>query len=122
MRTFAARQRDIEQSRYLAEGDGTQFDPRTIEGAKGLLSTRGGKKAAQQAVAALWTAAKRWRDGYLLRTELVTPSRVLEALHTLKLVERMENAEGRLGYRLTPSGVATAAKAQEAAQPPVEKG
>lgn len=109
MRTFAARQRDIEQSRYLAEGDGAQFDPRTAEGAKGLLSTRGGKKAAQIAISEMWKAAKTRAGWGVLADEASAPIRILLALTTLGIAEQIEGEDAPT-YRLTPNGAVMAAK------------
>lgn len=110
MRTFAARMRDIEERRY---DDVPEADPTTSEGAKAILGSRGGKKAARLALATLWEAAKEWQQGYLPTARINAPLRVLDALHTIGLVEPADDDRGvAIRLRLTPLGIQMAARAQ----------
>lgn len=111
MRTFADRQKDLAENRYDAED--LSIDPTTPNGAKALLSSRGGKKAAQLALSTLWEAKKQWREGWLPTAKINAPLRVLEALHTIDLIEQANDDRGvAIRLRLTPKGVILAAKAQ----------
>lgn len=111
MRTFAARQRDLDERRY--DDDAPDADPTTSEGARQILSSRGGKKAARIALAELWQTAKQWREGYLPTARISAPLRVLLALERAGLIEVAEDDRGMaLRYRLTSTGVQMAAKAQ----------
>ncbi|MBL4929372.1 hypothetical protein [Fuscibacter oryzae] len=116
MRTFAAHQRDQDQGRYDDEDQlGMQHDPTTRDGAMAILSSRGGKKAAQIAILTLWRAAKDWRDGYMPTARIGAPLRVIQALENIGLVEVAEDDRGMaLRFRLTPKGALMAAKRQGA--------
>lgn len=103
MRTFAARQRDVMESRYDTSG---AADPATAEGALAILSSRGGKKIAQVALGQLWEAAQQWADGYLPTAVLSAPLRVLLALETTGLIERAKDDRGvAIRFRLSPRGL-----------------
>ena len=103
MRTLADRQRDITESRYDTSG---AADPKTVEGAKAILASRGGKKIAKVAIGQLWDAAGRWYDGYLPTAVISAPLRVLEALETIGLIERADDDRGvAIRFRLTQIGI-----------------
>lgn len=103
MRTFAARQRDAEESRYDTSG---AADPATVEGAKAILSSRGGKKIAKVALGQFWDAARQWSEGYLPTAVLSAPLRVLLALETMGLIERADDDRGvAIRFRLTQRGI-----------------
>jgi hypothetical protein len=107
MRTFAARQRDMDEARY--EDAPAETDPKTITGAKTILSSRGGKKAAKIALAQLWRAANNWEQGYMPTATLNAPLRVLEALETMSLIERADDDRGvAIRFRLTDKGLTMA--------------
>lgn len=103
MRTFAARQRDLQEARY---DDAPDADPATVEGAKAILSSRGGKKIAKVALGQFWEAAQQWADGYLPTAVLSAPLRVLLALETMGLIERAQDDRGvAIRFRLTMRGL-----------------
>lgn len=90
---------------------GKDLDPTTQEGAKAMLSSRGGKKAGQIAIAELWKATRIYNAGYLPTARISAPLRVLLALETLGLIERANDNRGRaIRFRLTPSAALMAAK------------
>lgn len=114
MRTFADSQRDHAERSYSPEADDTsQHDPFTVQGAKAILSSRGGKKAAQLAIAAIWEIQRRNPAAQTHGDDLPAPFGVLRALETLKLIEEPREAYGLAGcFRLTSVGMAQAAKAE----------
>lgn len=119
MRTFADRERDIAEGRYNGTGEDTSHhDPKTPEGARAILATRGGKKVAQLAIAALWAAHKREqgsRRAAIHMDFLPAPARVLRAIETLRLIEETHDHTGLLGcLRLTESGLRAALVAEKA--------
>lgn len=104
MRTFAARQRDLQETRY--EGTPMEVDPKTTAGAKATLATRGGKNAARVAIKELWAAACQWSSGYLPTAKISAPLRVLEALETMGVIERADDDRGEaIRFRLTQKGL-----------------
>lgn len=104
MRTFAARQRDLQEARY--EEAPADLDPKTTSGAKAILASRGGKNAARVAIKELWDAACQWSSGYLPTARISAPLRVLEALETMGLVERADDDRGvAIRFRLTHRGL-----------------
>lgn len=120
MRTMAARERDLNEGRYSPDADDIdRYDPNTMEGAKAILSSRGGKKAGQLAIAAMWRAHKAengTRRAALHIEAIPAPMRVLRALATLGLAEETHNDVGLMDcYRLTESGLRAALVAEKAA-------
>jgi hypothetical protein len=112
MRTFAARERDIQEARYI---DPEAADPTTPDGATAILASRGGKQAARHALAALWRAAQAWREGYEPTAKIPAPLRVLQALETLRLIERATDDRGEaIRFRLTAKGIKMAENARSA--------
>lgn len=87
---------------------GLDVDPTTPEGAKLMLRSRGGKKAAGRAMVQLWRIKQRYMDGYLPTAQILAPLRVLMALELIGQVERAENEDNQLAwrFRLTPKGEA----------------
>lgn len=109
MRTFAQRQIDLAERRYQSMEEGA--DPKTDKGAMLIVSSRGGKAAAKVAVGELWKAANTWAEGYLPTAQISAPLRVLEAMETLKLIERADDDRGvAIRFRLTMTGLRLAAK------------
>jgi hypothetical protein len=109
MRTFAQRQIDLAERRYQSFGEGA--DPKTDEGAMLIIGSRGGKAAAKVAVAELWKASQEWTEGWLPTAKISAPLRVLEAMETLRLIERADDDRGRaIRFRLTTTGRRLAAK------------
>jgi len=93
MRTFAASQKDKMESRYSSDTALPNVDGKTKAGAKEILSSRGGKKAASHATANLWEAANKFSGGWLTTAKVNAPLRVLEALETAGLVEKAEDID-----------------------------
>lgn len=121
MRTYADRERDLSEGRYASDADDIeQHNPRTPEGAKAILASRGGKKAAQLALAAIWKAHKADTIGKrkaLFREHIPAPFRVLRALETMGLIEETHDDTGLLEcFRLTESGLRAALVADKAAE------
>lgn len=104
MRTFAQRQIDIAERRYQSMEEGA--DPKTDLGAMLIISSRGGKAAAKVAVNELWEAANTWPDGYLPTARISAPLRVLEAMETLRMIERADDDRGvAIRFRLSMTGL-----------------
>lgn len=103
MRTLAARQRDLAEARY---DDAPDADPETVEGAKAILASRGGKKIAKVALGQFWDAARQWSGGYLPTAVLSAPLRVLLSMETMGLIERADDDRGvAIRFRLTPRAI-----------------
>lgn len=119
MRTFADREKELAEGRYDGTGDDTgQHNPKTPDGARAILASRGGKKAAQLAIAELWAAHKREQGSRRAAVNmefLSAPARVLRALETLRLIEETHDHTGLMDcFRLTESGLRAALVAEKA--------
>lgn len=107
MRTYADRQRDLEGDRYTAPSDTRHHDPKTKTGARAIVGSPGGKKAAQFALVDLWNQAEEKGQGYLPTARIRAPLYVLEALETLGSIERATDDRGRaIRFRLTEAALA----------------
>lgn len=106
MRTYADRLDELNERRYTDEAGSTRHhDASTDAGAKAILSSRGGKKAAQLALAQLWEQAKQPGHGFLPTARISAPLYVLRALQTLGLIEEAEDERGKaIRFRLTFTG------------------
>lgn len=91
MRTFAAANRDRMENRYAVDDVLPEADGKTPAGAKTILASRGGKKAARHATATLWEASRKHREGFMPTARINAPLRVLEALETAGLIERAQD-------------------------------
>lgn len=91
MKTFAQAQKDKLESRYTSDTM-PDVDGTTIKGAKAILSSRGGKKAAKHALASLYKASVDFREGWLVTAQINAPLRVLQALVCTGLIEQNDNA------------------------------
>lgn len=113
MRTFAARQAELNERRYSDDASDTRhYDHTTQEGARAILSSRGGKKAAQIALAQLAAQAREPGEGFLPTARLSAPLHVLYALQTIGLIIEADDNRGRaIRFKLTAMGLAYAAKA-----------
>lgn len=110
MRTIADKQRDVETSRYEAEGD---HDPLTPSGARAILKSAGGSKAAKLAISDMWAQAKKPGQGYLPTARISAPLRVVQALATVGVAERADDDRGvSFRYRLTEMGLDMAVKSR----------
>ena len=119
MRTFADRERELAEGRYDGNGEDTSHhNPKTPDGARAILASRGGKKAAQLAIAQLWAAHKREqgsRRASIHMEFLSAPVRVLRALETLRLVEETHDHTGLMDcFMLTEGGLRAALVAEKA--------
>lgn len=116
MRTFAARERDLAESRYQADAEDTRHhDPSTAEGAIAILKSKGGKAAAQHALGALWRQANQPGEGYLPTAQIPAPLHVLRALQRSGLIKEADDERGRaIRFRLSTDGVQIAAQAAAA--------
>lgn len=127
MRTFAQRQRELQERRYASDQTLPDEDGTTVASAKLILTSRGGKAAAKLVLSALWKTANEYEGGYLPTAQISAPLRVLTALETVGLVERATDggtmpltaeeyefgANGRghaIRFRLTSKGVSFALK------------
>lgn len=90
MKTFASAQKDRLEGRYTTD-DMKDVDGTSKEGAKKILSSRGGKKAAQHAIATLYAASIKYPQGYLSTAVINAPLRVLQALERTGLIEQAED-------------------------------
>jgi hypothetical protein len=97
MRTLADKQEDRASGRYASGA--VDIDPSTPAGAKTMLSTLGGSKAAKIALGELRGVEG---QGYLPTARISAPMRVLVALETMGLIERANDDRGRaIRFRLT---------------------
>lgn len=114
MRTFAAAQKDRLESRYTSD-DMPDLEGNTVEEARTILSSRGGKKAAKWALRDLYHAWQRYPNGWLPTAQIGAPLRVLNSLVLTGLIEQDEDARDindiqsanqshTWRYRLTPLG------------------
>ena len=88
MRTFAARQNDLKTNRY-SDTDLMQHETgMTVESARAILVSAGGRKAAKRAIAQLYATSKAHREGWLASAALNAPVRVLQALILTGVVEQ----------------------------------
>lgn len=110
MRTFADRQAERDSGRYASEE--TDIDPSTLAGAKAMLSSTGGQKAAKIALAELWKQANEAGQGYLPTARISAPLRVLIALETAGVIERATDDRGNaIRFKLTDAGLTAAVRA-----------
>lgn len=91
MRTFAARQADLLTRRYT-EDDLTQETGETVESARRILVSAGGRKAAKLAIRDLHRASVQFRDGWLPTAQIGAPLRVLQSLALTGVIEKRESA------------------------------
>lgn len=131
MRTFASRQEDLRTKRYSDTDLMQDVDATTVEGAKAILVSAGGRKASRRALATLWKGSKDHRAGWVTAAKIDAPVRVLQALCMTGLVEAAEDSGTlpetadlylygivrgiSLRFRLTNMGKAYAQKAEKTA-------
>lgn len=122
MRTFAARQADLSTRRYT-EDELANETGETVESARRILVSAGGRKAARHAIRDLHRASVQFRDGWLPTAQIGAPLRVLQSLVMTGVIEKADSAafpeteaqlaenDGRTHawrYRLTDTGRAMA--------------
>jgi predicted transcriptional regulator len=93
MRTFAAHAADLDRDRYTKK---TQFDPKTKDGAQGLLGDRDASQLAKQLIARID------RNGVVPFAQ--AQSHIITALETLGIIERDEQKNRTTVLRLTKKG------------------
>lgn len=93
MRTFAARQADLDTKRYADTDLNVEEDGMTVESAKKILVSAGGRKAAKLAIRDLHDASIKFRDGWLPTAQIRAPLRVLQSLVLTGLIEKADSAD-----------------------------
>lgn len=96
-------------AKHAADGDrysGAHHDPATKEGARLILSSHYGKRAAKISIADLWKQSHEMGGGWLPTARIGAPLHVLVALETVGVTERANDDRGRaIRFRLTDAGL-----------------
>ena len=64
----------------------------TVEEARTILTSHGGKQAAKHALATLHQASIKWKEGWLPTAQINAPLRVLKALELTGVIESQQQA------------------------------
>ena len=88
MRTYADRQKDLKSNRYSDTDLMERESGMTVNSARAILVSAGGRKAAKRVIAELYSASKAHREGWLASAVLSAPVRVLQALILTGVVEQ----------------------------------
>ncbi len=107
MHTYAKKLSEVD--RYSA----AHYDPATAKGARLILQSHYGKRAAKIAIAELWRQSHEIVGGWLPTARIGAPLHVLVALETVGVTERANDDRGKaIRFRLTEAGLDLALRAE----------
>lgn len=90
MKSYADAQRHKKE--FENDKDMANLTGATKEEARIILSSHGGKQAAKHAIATLYEASQKFREGWMPTARINAPLRVLRSLELTGLVERQQHA------------------------------